>query len=76
MDILKELEDYMSDEEERMEEIQQIVDYSKKVMQQLGKTVFDDDVLDKVGRMFGFEYLGDKLDEVIAALGVENKLTY
>lgn len=72
MNLLNELDNFI-DEDER-EEFELIVNFSRKVMEKQRKNVFDDEVYAEVAKMFGNEYLSNKIDSVIDTLGVENKI--
>jgi len=73
MNLLKELGRFMDEEPDEMTDI---ISKAKEIMTLKRKDSFDDEVYSELAKNFGDEYIVNKIDDIIKALGVENTLTY
>ena len=76
MEFINEFGQFLDDEEEKFDEIKMVANKAKEIMDKLGKDAFDDDVYVELAKMFGDEWLGEVLQDVIKYLGVEDRQTY
>ena len=76
MEFINEFGQFLDDEEEKFDEIKMVANKAKEIMDNLGKDAFDDDVYVELAKMFGDEWLGEVLQDVIKYLGVEDRQTY
>lgn len=73
MNFLEELDRFA---EEEVEGLDDVIETARSIMKKRGIDYFDDELGMELGKMYGWEYIGDNLQKIISALGVEDKQQY